>query len=142
MSDRKLREDTKEDKYGRNFERASPSDVEFKLSVPDGLIPEGMVGHWFSDAEAGRIPQKVREWWVPVTNERGEHITATSGGGKMHLMMIEKELNEKDHLLREKRYRATVDGVVNSPDLGQGVESYRPSGEGKIKISKDRDAFA
>lgn len=141
MNERKLRPETT-DKYGRNFPRASVSDFELQLNVPDGLIPDDMVGHWFSDATPNRIEQKLREWWVPVVGSDGNAVKVRSGDGYLHLMMIEKELNEKDHKLREDRYRATVSEVINSPSLGEGIEVHKPSGDAQIKISKDRDVFA
>lgn len=130
-----------EDQYGRNWERPTLGDVDMILGVPDGLIPEGMKAYWFSDQAPGRIERKIREYWVPVTDSKGVAVTQQSGAGRMHLMMIEQKYYDADEELRESTYRASVSEVIDSPSLGDGIESYKPSGDTKIKISKDRDAF-
>lgn len=128
------------DKYGRNFERATLGDVDLQLTVPNGLIPEDMVAHWFSDHIVGRIQQKIAEWWVPVKDASGVNIVRQSGSGHLHLMMIEKELHKKDDELRMQRYRDSI-GENHSADLKvEGLETTRPYGDNKIKVSKD--AFA
>lgn len=130
-----------QDKYGRTWERPTVGDVDMLLGIPDGLIPEGMKAYWFSDQTPGRIERKIREYWVPVTDSNGVAITQQSGAGRMHLMMIEQEYYDKDEELRENQYRASVSEVLDSPNLGEGIESYKPSGDTKIKVTKDRDAF-
>lgn len=130
------------DQYGRNWERPKLGDVDMILSVPDGLIPDGFKPYWFSDQTPGRIERKIREYWVPVTDSRGNAITQQSGAGKMHLMMIEEKYYQEDEELRESQYRASVSEVLDSPNLGEGIEAYKPNGNSKITVSKDRDAFA
>ncbi len=133
--------DIKQDPYGRTWERPTVGDVDMLLAVPDGLIPDGFKPYWFSDQTPGRIERKIREYWVPVTDANGGAITQQSGAGRLHLMMIEQKYYDEDELLRENQYRASVTEVLDSPNLGDGVESYKPSGDTKIKVSKDRDAF-
>ena len=129
------------DQYGRTWERPTLGDVDLLLGVPDGLIPTGFKPYWFSDQTPGRIERKVREYWVPVTDSRGNAVTQQSGAGKMHLMMIEEKYYQEDEDLRESTYRASVSEVLDSPNLGEGIEAYKPNGDSKIRVSKDRDAF-
>lgn len=129
------------DPYGRTWARPTVGDVDMLLSVPDGLVPNGMKAYWFSDQTPGRIERKLREWWVPVTDNNNIPITQASGAGRLHLMMIEQHLYDEDELLRERQYRASVSEVLENPNLGDGIEAYKPNGETKINISKDRDAF-
>jgi len=131
------------DQYGRNWERPTLGDVDYVLGVPDGLIPEGFKPYWFSDQTAGRIERKIREYWVPVTDARGNAITQQSGAGRMHLMMIEEKYYNEDEALRESQYRASVSEVLESPNLGDGIEAYKPNGaesNSKLSISKDINA--
>ena len=130
------------DQYNRTWERPTLGDVDYLLGVPDGLIPDGFKPYWFSDQTAGRIERKIREYWVPVTDSRGNAVTQQSGSGRMHLMMIEEKYYQEDEILRESQYRASVSEVLDSPNLGDGIEAYKPNGNSKINISKDRDAFA
>lgn len=129
------------DPYGRTWERPTVGDVDMQLSVPHGLIPDGFKPYWFSDHIAGRIQRKIQEYWVPVTDSNGAAITQISGNGRLHLMMIEEKYYQEDEDLREKQYRASVTEVLDNTNLGDGVEAYKPSGDSKIKVSKDRDAF-
>lgn len=129
------------DQYGRTWERPTVGDVDMILSVPDGLIPDGFKAYWFSDQTPGRIERKIREYWVPVTDKSGKAITEQSGAGRLHLMMIEQHYYDQDEALREAKYRASVSEVLDNPNLGDGIEAYKPNGDTKINISKDRDAF-
>jgi len=129
------------DQYGRDWERPTLGDVDYLLGIPEGLVPNGFKAYWFSDQIVGRIERKIREYWVPVTDEKGNAFTVQSGSGKMHAMMIEEKYYQEDEDLRESTYRASVSEVLDSPNLGEGIEAYKPNGDSKIRVSKDRDAF-
>lgn len=131
------------DAYGRDWERPTLGDVDYVLGIPEGLIPKGFKAHWFSDQIVGRIERKIREYWVPVIDSRGNAFTAQSGSGRMHAMMIEEKYYNDDEALRESQYRASVSEVLESPNLGDGIEAYKPNGaesNSKLSISKDINA--
>lgn len=109
----------------------------FKLSVPEGTISAGKVGYWFEDDNQGRILEAQAAWWEHVTDSDGANIYRRSGARKVYLMAIDKVYYDEDEKLRESNYRATI-GEIDDKPLGEGVESYTPSGEkNKIKVSSD-----
>lgn len=121
--------------------RVSMNTGEFVLSVPEGAIPAGRVGHWFLDDGRGRIERAKAAWWEHVTDSQGVNYTAQSGAQKMYLMSIEKTYYDEDEALREKNYRASL-GKTDNESLGvEGVEAYTPSGA-KNKIQVNSDPFA
>ena len=113
---------------------------DFKLSVPDDLIPKDRVGFWFEENENGRLEQAKAAYWTPVVDAFGVAITRPSGSTKMHLMSIEKIYYDEDVKLLEKNYRASM-GERDAKPLDNGVESYVPSGADN-KIRANSDPFA
>lgn len=126
-------------KFGdRKGKRPNSLDTELNLAVPDGTIPEGMVGLWVLDDGKGAIERKLSEWWGHVTDAQGVNIRRPSGAGHVYLMAIEKEYKDEMDQLREKRYRDSI-GENDMASLNvDGVEAYTPNGESnRIKVAKD-----
>lgn len=107
------------------------------LSVPDGTIPEGMVGHWFVDDDRGRIQAAKAAYWEHVTDSNGVNISRQSGPKRLYLMALEEKYYKEDEELRMKNYRASI-GENDTRDLGvDGIEQYLPEGQNKIKVDSD-----
>lgn len=125
-------------KFKRENPRKMGGDVELNLYVPEGTVPDHMVGLWVPDDDKGSIQKKLDEWWGHVTDAQGVNISRPSGSGRVYLMAIEKEYKKEIDDLREKNYRASI-GEDDRKGLGvDGVESYTPNGEAnKIKITSD-----
>jgi len=142
-----LRTDTESRiKFKRDQPRANSADLELNLSVPEGTIPAGYVGHWVLDTGKGEVDKKLSEWWGHVTDASGVNITRPSGGRTIYLMAIEESLKKEIDDLQAKRYRDSI-GENDRADLGvAGVESYVPKGAtNKIQIKNDsglNDPFA
>jgi len=110
---------------------------DFNLAVPEGTIPSGKVGYWFSENDSGRIAQALAAYWEPVADKNGVNITRASGSSRVHLMAIEKIYYDEDEALRMDAYRASM-GARDAQPLEGGVESYVPNGaENKIRVNSD-----
>jgi hypothetical protein len=113
---------------------------DYKLSVPDTLIPKDRVGYWFEENTSGRIAAAKAAYWEPVVDEFGVAITRPSGSTRLHLMSIEKIYYDQDQELLAKNYRDSM-GERDSAPLDGGIESYVPSGH-KNQIRSNSDPFA
>jgi len=120
----------------RDAPRQDAGDIDLILAVPDGTIPEGYTGHWFNE---DRVPQKLAEWWLHVTDAAGNNIVRSHKTKKMYLMAMETAEVKKLDELRERRYRASIGETETSAfDAREKglLEDYEPSGN-KTKVSKD-----
>lgn len=125
-------------KFKRDNARVNTADIELNLSVPEGTIPAGYVGHWVLDTGKGEIEQKLAEWWGHVQDAQGVNISRQSGNRKIYLMAIEESYKKEMDDLQMKRYRDSI-GENDASDLGvAGVDSYTPNGESnRIKVTSD-----
>lgn len=133
-----LQDHSREDKaHGKDRAPRVPMNTgDLSLTVPDGVIKEGMVARWFED-RPGRIDQAKAAYWDFVTDSNGSNITRHSGDKLMYLMAIEKKYYDEDQAAKMKNYLSTV-GQSDDDDLKdvKGVEAYTPEGhENKTKIS-------
>ena len=121
----------------RTGTRRNSADAEFNLSVPEGTIPDDMVGRWFEDTGKGEIDTAIEGWWGHVQDRHGVNITRSSGVNRMVLMAKMKDHHKQDSDLQMSRYRASIGEDANK-ELGSGLESYTPNGvNDKVKVSSD-----
>lgn len=142
-----LRTDTESRiKFKRDQPRANSADLELNLSVPEGTIPAGYVGHWVLDTGKGEIEKKLSEWWGHVTDSQGINITRPSGGRTIYLMAIEESLKKEIDDLQMARYRDSIGETDSKLRNSSNFESYDAKGvDNKIRIKNDsglNDPFA